>query len=71
MYSYASQLTYSTDAGRVWKQMAEIKHLYLPQVVMADDFESAWSAYITAYESCSPQIFFDDLQKELDHRIAE
>ena len=71
MYSYASQLTYSTDAGRVWKQMAEIKHLYLPQVVMADDFESAWSAYMTAYESCSPQIFFDDLQKELDHRIAE
>jgi putative aldouronate transport system substrate-binding protein len=68
MYSYSTQLTYSTEAGRVWKQMGELKHQWLPQVVIAEDFENTWKAYLEAYEGANPQVFFTDMQKELDRR---
>lgn len=71
MYSYSTQLTYSTEAGRIWKQMGEVKHEWLPQVVMAADFESTWDAYMKEYQECNPQGFFADMQKELDSRINE
>lgn len=70
MYSYSTMLTLTTEPGRVWNQMGETKHIWLPQVVMADDFEGAWQDYMKAYASCSPEIFLNDMQKELERRIA-
>ena len=69
MYSYASKLTYSTQAGRVWKGMDEVKKQWLPLVVMADDFEKMWDKYMEAYKGCKPEIFFESLQGELNRRI--
>ncbi len=69
MYSHISMLTYGTDAGNVWNQMEETKHLWLPQVVMAEDFEESWQAYMDAYEACKPELFFEELQQELYRRM--
>lgn len=69
MYSYASKLTYSTQAGRVWKSMDEVKKQWLPLVVMADNFEKMWDKYMEAYKGCKPEIFFENLQGELNRRI--
>lgn len=70
MYSYSTMLTLTTEPGRVWNMMEDTKHEWLPKVVMANDFEEIWKNYIETYESCSPEIFFDDMQKELKRRIA-
>ena len=51
--------------------MGEIKHEYLPRVVMAGDFESEWNPYMNAYEGCNPQDFLDEMQVELDRRMEE
>lgn len=51
--------------------MGEIKHEYLPKVVMAEDFDAAWDEYMEAYESCDPQAFLDEMQEELDRRMEE
>ena len=69
MYSYSDQLTYSTEAGRVWKSMSEIKHDQLPKVIMSEDFEIAWETYMEAYQACEPEIFFADMQRELEQRV--
>lgn len=69
LYSYALNLTYSTEAGRVWKDMDSIKRQWLPRVVMADDFEETWDSYMKAYNGCNPGIFFRNLQQELNRRI--
>jgi putative aldouronate transport system substrate-binding protein len=69
MYSYSTQLTYATEPGRVWKDMGEIKHQWLPQVVMANDFEHTWDAYMGAYKACRPEIFLADMQNEVNRRI--
>ena len=71
MWSYSNTLTTSTPGGTAWNRMGEIKHEYLPKVVMASDFESGWSEYMDAYESCNPQDFLDDMQAELDKRMEE
>ena len=68
MYSYSDQLTYSTPAGSVWKEMTRVKQEQLPKVILSDDFEQAWAEYMQLYKACEPQIFFDAMQKELERR---
>jgi putative aldouronate transport system substrate-binding protein len=69
MYTYSNTLNSSTKDGLAWTKMGECKHKYLPQVVMAKDFESEWNKYMEAYNNCKPQDFLDAMQKELESRI--
>lgn len=71
MYSYSKQLTYSTDVGKVKTTIDEVKHIWLPQVVLADDFDQTWQLYMDAYNACSPEILFQDMQKELERRVGK
>lgn len=71
MYSYSSNMTTATEGGMAWTKMGEIKHEYLPKVVMASDFESAWEEYMEVYNGCNPQAFIDEMQTELDRRMEE
>lgn len=71
MWSYSNSMNTSTEGGTAWTMMGEIKHEYLPKVVMADDFEAAWDEYMVAYEGCNPQAFLAEMQAELDKRVAD
>lgn len=70
MYSYSNSMTNETPGGLAWNKMGVIKHEYLPQVVMADDFESMWKKYMKAYERCNPQAFIFEMQQELNKRAG-
>ena len=71
MWSYSNGFTTDTEGGMAWNKIAEIKHEYLPQVVMAQDFDTAWAEYMEAYSSCNPEAFIGELQTELDKRMEE
>ena len=71
MWSYSNGFTTDTEGGMAWNKIAEIKHEYLPQVVMAQDFDAAWAEYMDAYNSCDPGAFIGELQTELDKRMEE
>ena len=71
MWSYANSFTTDTEGGMAWNKIGEIKHEYLPQVVMAKDFDAAWAEYMDAYNSCDPGAFIGELQTELDKRMEE
>lgn len=71
LYSYASSLSDATEVGRVYEQIDETKHDWLPRVIMAEDFDAAWQEYMAAYDACEPQILMDDLQQEVMRRICE
>lgn len=49
--------------------MGETKHLWLPTVVMSNDFESDWASYQAAYAECDPQAFLDEAQAEVNKRL--
>ena len=69
MYSYSDMLTTGAEAGRVWNKMKDVKKNYLPRVVMSEDFDEMWNLYMQQYEACQPEIFFEEMQRELERRI--
>ena len=71
MWSYSNSFTTDTEGGMAWNKIGEIKHEYLPQVVMAKDFDAAWAESMEAYNSCDPEAFIGELQTELDKRMEE
>ena len=71
MWSFSNNFTTSTPGGMAWTKIGEVKHEQLPQVVMADDFDSAWAAYMDAYNAYQPEDFLSELQTELDTRMEQ
>ncbi|MDO4307430.1 MAG: extracellular solute-binding protein [Eubacteriales bacterium] len=71
MWSYSGTMTTNTPGGMARLKIDEIKHEYLPKVVMADDFDSAWEEYMGVYDSCDPQSFLDEIQAEVNRRVEE
>lgn len=54
---------------RMWKSknnLEAVKKRWLPQVIMADDFDAAWDQYMEEYNACNPQIYFDYLQQKVN-----
>ena len=71
MYTFSSSMTTATPGGTAWAKMGEIKHQYLPKVVMADNFDEGWAEYMKVYEECKPEDFLSEMQTELERRVAE
>lgn len=69
MYSHAKLLTQDMPAGRAFSAMEEVRQTYLPRVILAEDFEGMWEQYMTAYSACRPELFFAEMQKELERRV--
>lgn len=70
MYSYSGSMTTETPGGVAWVKMGEVKHEWLPKVVMEPDFESTWNEYMTAYNAANPQDFLAEMQTELERRAG-
>lgn len=71
MWSFSNSLNTSTPGGTAWVKIGEVKHEWLPKIVMADDYEKAWADYMEVYEATNPQDFLGEMQAELDRRMAE
>ena len=71
MYSFSNTMTTETPGGVAWTKMGEVKHEWLPKVVMADDFEDCWSQYMEVYNAANPQDFLSEMQAELDRRVGK
>lgn len=71
MWSFSNSFTTETEGGTAWTKVTELKHEYLPKVVMADEFNGAWDEYMGVYSEANPQAFISELQTELDKRLAD
>ena len=69
IHSFVGELTTETPGGLAWTKMEETKHEYLPQVVIADDFDTAWGEYMKAYKDCKPEDFLTEVQEAVYSRI--
>ena len=66
MYSYSNNFTTETPGGVAWAKMGEIKHEWLPKVVMAEDFDATWAEYMEVYSAAKPEDFLAEMQAILD-----
>ncbi|MBR1864747.1 MAG: extracellular solute-binding protein [Ruminococcus sp.] len=70
MWSYSNTFTADTDYGLAKVNMDEVKHEYLPKVVIADDFDAAWDEYMSVYnERCDIDCYLNALDTEIQRRI--
>ncbi len=69
MWSFVGEMTTETPGGLAWAKMEETKKQYLPQVVIADDFDAKWNEYLKAYGACKPEDFFVEVQEAVYDRI--
>ncbi|MCQ2502510.1 MAG: sugar ABC transporter substrate-binding protein [Saccharofermentans sp.] len=70
LWSWSNNLSTDTEGGVAWKNMGEVKHKWLPAVVMSKDFDTDWKAYMEAYNAVNPQAFLAEAQAEVDARLA-
>lgn len=66
MYSYSDSIPTTSECGKVKNNLEAVKKRWLPQVIMADDFDAAWNQYMDEYNACNPQIYFDYLQQKVN-----
>ncbi|QEN03443.1 extracellular solute-binding protein [Thiospirochaeta perfilievii] len=71
VWSFAGTLTTGTEGGFANTKITEIKHEYLPRVVMAKNFDTAWDEYMNVYEAANPEAFINELQVEVLRRVEE
>lgn len=70
MWSYSNNFTTETPHGLVKVKMDELKHEYLPKVVISDDFESAWDEYMKLYsDRVDIDTYLNALNDEIQRRI--
>ncbi len=69
IYSFVGEMTTESPGGLAWTKMEETKHEYLPQVVIAGDFDTAWGEYMKAYKNCKPEDFLAEVQEAVYSRI--
>ena len=65
LWSWSNGVSNDTPGGIAWQKMGEVKHLWLPKVVMSSDFEADWAAYQEAYNEVNPQAFLDEAQADI------
>lgn len=70
MYSVSNNFTTDTPGGVAWTKMGEVKHEWLPKVVMNADFDGIWTDYMSAYEAVRPEDFIAEMQEALDAIVA-
>ena len=71
MYSFSGAMTTETPGGVAWTKMGEVKHEWLPVIVMASDFDKSWKEYMNAYNAVKPEDFLKEMQEELDRRVGK
>ena len=70
MWSYSNTFTSDTPYGLAKVNMDEVKHEYLPKVVMSDDFDKAWTEYLDVYNSrVDVAAYLSALDTEIQRRI--
>ncbi len=71
LWSYSNTFTSDTPHGMAKVNMDEVKHEYLPKVVMSKDFDKAWTEYMDVYSSrVDIDSYLTALKAEVDRRIA-
>ncbi len=70
MWSFSNSFTTETPHGMAKSNMDTVKHEYLPKVIMADDFNAGWDAYMKEYSSkVDTAAYLGAIDAEIQRRI--
>ncbi|MBR5974878.1 MAG: sugar ABC transporter substrate-binding protein [Clostridiales bacterium] len=67
--SFTNSLSSGTPAGVSFIMIDEVKYEYIPQLVTTKDFDAVWEKYVSAYESCDPDLLIAEAQEYVDEMV--
>jgi len=59
-----------TDARMAFDDITDTELRYLPGVIMADDFESAWAEYAARYDNINYKAYEDEVNRQIAERMG-
>jgi putative aldouronate transport system substrate-binding protein len=65
VWSIFSSLPDDMEAKQIFNEITELQNRYLPGVIMAADFDSAWAEYAARYEN----VDYEALEAEVDNQV--
>lgn len=72
MWSYTNTFTDETPEGRAKSDIDQTKFRYMPSLVMSDDFDAAWDAYMEAYEkNCDVDTYLAALEQYVQDSLGD
>lgn len=70
LYTAENNWPSDTGYGKAKKEMSEVKREWLPKVIMSENFEETWNAYMADYEKrVDVDAYEEELTKEVQRRI--
>jgi len=59
-----------TDEKIAFQEIQDTERIYLPEVIMADDFESAWAEYAARYDKINYQAYVDAVNAKIATKMG-
>lgn len=72
LYTAENNWPADTAYGKAKQEMSEVKHEWLPKVVMSDSFDRAWEQYMEDYQKrVNVKAYEEELTREVHRRLDE
>lgn len=71
VWSIFSTMDEDNPVKAIFNDITDLQNRYLPGVIMADDFESAWKEYVARYEKVDYKLLESEIEKEIKARYKK
>ncbi len=71
VWSIFSTMDEDNPVKAIFNDITDLQNRYLPGVIMADDFESAWNEYVKRYENVDYPMLEKEIEKEIKARYKK
>jgi len=70
VWSIFSTMEEDNIAKPIFDQITDLQNRYLPGVIMAEDFESAWAEYVKRYENVNYRALEEEVERQIRERMV-
>lgn len=71
VWSIFSTMDEDNPVKEIFNDITDLQNRYLPNVIMADDFEAAWAEYAARYENVNYPLLEAEIEKEIKARYKK
>jgi len=71
VWSIFSTMDEDNPVKEIFNELTDLQNRYLPNVIMADDFEAAWAEYAARYENVNYPLLEAEIEKEIKARYKK
>ena len=58
-------------AKQIFNDITDLQNRYLPNVIMSDDFDSAWAEYAARYENVDSKTLEEEIERQIKARYKK